>query len=424
MGVKVVRKSGRKGWYVQVCVNGRRYLRAAKTREAAYKARTDIEAALVAGTFIEPGQEEPKSIGFAEAVGRWRKEHVDVRLKPSSRRYYRSVITAWLLPAFGEKDVGAITRADVKAGVVRWKEEREAARAEQQAREAAAPTGRKKRRRRARPIGPRSIPNALRALRSFFSWAIEEELVRSNPVTNPSRIFKVEKPFHGDFLRPEEVPAYLDGLRAKAPRYFSLLRTMTFTGLRLGEALGLEWGDIDWMGRFLTVQRARWRDHTSTPKTVGSVRRVSLSSETIEVLREHKRLEAAAALAAGRSMPEKIFVNEMGSPMDGTKVWRAHNRALKAAGLRQIRVHDLRGTFAALLVSAGVPIYHVAKMLGHTDPATTARHYADLAPGATKETPAILERYVSAAAAGRDGNRMRTEGPGEKAAGKGGAVSP
>jgi integrase len=276
---------------------------------------------------------------------------------------------------------------------------------------------------RKRAVGIRSIPNALRTLRSFFSWAIEEELVSSNPVENPARIFKVDNPFHGDFLRPEEVPAYLKGLEAKAPRYFALLRTMVFTGLRLGEALGLEWGDIDWHGGFLTVQRARWRDHTTSPKTAGSIRRVNLSPETIKVLRAHRRVEAVAALEAARSMPEKVFVNEAGSPADESKVRKAHDRALKEAGLRRIRVHDLRGTFAALLVSAGVPIYHVSKMLGHSDPATTARHYADLAPGATRETPALLERYVAEASAGRDANGMRTAASAEVAAGKGEPVS-
>jgi len=116
-------------------------------------------------------------------------------------------------------------------------------------------------------------------------------------------------------------------------------------------------------------------------------------------------------------------VNEAGSPADESKVRKAHNLALKTAGLRRIRVHDLRGTFAALLVSAGVPLYTASKLLGHSDPATTARHYADLAPGATRETPVILERYISEHSAGRDANGMRTEAPSGEAAEKGEVVS-
>ena len=423
MGIKVVRPPGRKDWYLRISHNGERVTRHVGGREAAFAAKREIETALALGTFKLTNSRRERDITFRAAVGRWRNEHVEVRLKPSSQRYYGSIIEGWLLPVFGDVEVAAITRGDVKAAVTRWKTAREKVPTEREARKERPSVEDKQRRMRRRAVGLRSIPNVLRTLRSFFSWAVEEGLVSTNPVENPSRIFKVDEPFRGDFLRPEEVPAYLEGLRAKAPRHFAILRTMAFTGLRLGEALGLEWGDIDWNGGFLTVQRARWREHTTSPKTAGSIRRVNLSPETIEVLREHRRAEAAAALKAGRPMPEKVFVNEAGSPMDESKVRKAHAKALKAAGLRRIRVHDLRGTFAALLVSAGVPIYHVSRMLGHSDPATTARHYADLAPGATKEVPAILERYISGNSAGRNANQAQTDAPTEGSTGAGGSAS-
>jgi integrase len=57
---------------------------------------------------------------------------------------------------------------------------------------------------------------------------------------------------------------------------------------------------------------------------------------------------------------EREFVNQEGNPVDESKARKAHDRALKAVGLRRIRVQDLRGTYAALLVSAGVPVYHVS----------------------------------------------------------------
>ena len=77
---------------------------------------------------------------------------------------------------------------------------------------------------------------------------------------------------------------------------------------------------------------------------------------------------------------------------------------LKAAGLRHIRIHDLRGTYTSLAVSAGVPIYYVSKSLGHSDTAITERHYASLAPGAARELPNVIEQSV------RNANQMRTEG--------------
>ena len=84
-------------------------------------------------------------------------------------------------------------------------------------------------------------------------------------------------------------------------------------------------------------------------------------------------------------------------------------RNVKEAGLRHIRIHDLRGTYTSLAVSAGVPIYYVSKSLGHSDTATTERNYASLAPGAARETPNVMERYIQNATV-RNANQMRTEG--------------
>jgi integrase len=157
---------------------------------------------------------------------------------------------------------------------------------------------------------------------------------------------------------------------------------MTYAGLRIGEALALKWGCIDWNGKILTVQESSRQGHVGTPKTESSPRRVDLSPETIEVLQQHRKAIAAQSLKAGPPMPETVFVNEAGRPMDSSKVRRSHKAGLKEAKLRHIRIHDLRGTFTTLLVSAGAPIYHVSKALGHCDTATTERHYASLAPGA------------------------------------------
>ena len=87
------------------------------------------------------------------------------------------------------------------------------------------------------------------------------------------------------------------------------------------------------------------------------------------------------------------------------KIWR---KLADGAHLRHIRIHDLRGTYTSLAVSAGVPIYFVSKSLGHSDTATTEKHYASLAPGAARETPNILERFVRNATV-QNANQVRTE---------------
>jgi integrase len=85
-----------------------------------------------------------------------------------------------------------------------------------------------------------------------------------------------------------------------------------------------------------------------------------------------------------------VFVNEAGNPVDISKVRRAHLRGLKEVGLRAVRVHDLRGTYTSLIVSAGVPVYYVSAALWHTSTETILRHYANLVPGAAKEMPKVV----------------------------------
>jgi len=377
MGVKFREKVKGSGvWWIVICHGGRRkYIRVGSKETAKLKAR-EYEGKLTDGKLQLPDPDEPKGITFHEATERWMREHVHLKLKPSARHYYEGILSRRLEPEWGEWELAAIKRSDIKGAVARW-----------------AATGK----------GVRSIPNVLRTLRSIFAWAIEEELVLANPVLSPSKIFKVDAPPRSDFLRPEEVRPYLDALLERAPRYHVFFRLLIFGGLRLGEAIGLDWSCVDFNGRFIDIRVASWRGIVSTPKTAGSVRRVNLSHAMVEALKAHRRMLSEEVLRAGRPLPERVFVEwtkpedlpEVPTPLDEWKVRGAHARALKAAGLRHLRVHSLRATYASLLASAGVPMFHVAKLLGHSDVATTERHYAGLAPGVLREAPEVLERFVS-----------------------------
>ena len=162
----------------------------------------------------KPEKKQETGITFREAAARWRKEHVELRLKPSTKKYYVDLVKDFLNPFFGDMPLAEITRRNVKEAVAFWVERAKASESKR---------------------GERSIPNALRTGGALLSWAIEEELVTVNPFLNPGKVFKVES-FQGDYLRPEEVTPYLDGVRKKAPRYYPILRTMLYAGLRVGEA--------------------------------------------------------------------------------------------------------------------------------------------------------------------------------------------
>ena len=147
-------------------------------------------------------------------------------------------------------------------------------------------------------------------------------------------------------------------------------------------------------GRVLPRPLVTWRGYIGTPKS-GKSRKVTLSDEMLTVLKEHKRKAAEEALARGYPLPEWVFTNGAGQPMDESKVRKAHSIVLKAAGLRHIPLKNLRTTYGSLMVSAGVPIFHASKLLGHSSVETTERYYTKLAEGAASEAPEVLERYIT-----------------------------
>jgi integrase len=127
-----------------------------------------------------------------------------------------------------------------------------------------------------------------------------------------------------------------------------LWRTIALTGCRRGEALGLQWPDIDWEGRTITIQRTlagkAARRQLHEPKTASGRREVAASRFLMDLLKEHQRQQKRARLAAGPDWVETgfVFTTRTGRPLDGDNGRRAFKKLLKAAGLPpETRIHDL-----------------------------------------------------------------------------------
>jgi len=204
-----------------------------------------------------------------------------------------------------------------------------------------------------------------------------------------------------DPLTAEEEARLLGTARHSYPRHFSLLLCALRTGMRLGELLGLQWGDIDFQGRFIEVRRSLVEGGRIELPKKGKIRRVDLSlllGETLEKLRVRR---AEEALAKGwKQVPAWVFCNEEGRP-----IWksdferRVFHKALEKAGLRRIRFHDLRHTFASRLLQNGESIVYVKDQLGHHSIKVTVDVYGHLVPGANKAAVDRLDQQALAAMA-------------------------
>jgi integrase len=164
------------------------------------------------------------------------------------------------------------------------------------------------------------------------------------------------------------------------PEWHPFVLCLARSGLRLGEAVGLEWRDVDFQKRVLTIRRTERRGRVGVPKS-GKARRVDMSRQLAAALAGLRSLQEAEAALAGGAMPERVFSMPTGAPVHDdafrNNVWAP---LLRAAGLRYRKPHALRHTFASLLIEAGEPLKYVQEQLGHHSPAFTLAVYGHLLP--------------------------------------------
>ena len=144
--------------------------------------------------------------------------------------------------------------------------------------------------------------------------------------------------------------------------------------MRSGEIRGLQWGDIDWSSEQIHIRRS-WKEGAfHQPKTQASIRRIELPGFLLAELREWR-------LACPKGEHDLMFPNLVGRPMSNTNLLqRGFYPALRRAGLRKIRFHDLRHTFASLLIANGADIVRVSRLLGHSSPTITLNVYSHMLP--------------------------------------------
>jgi integrase len=223
-------------------------------------------------------------------------------------------------------------------------------------------------------------------LTMIFNYAAKHRWVDFNPAEHVDKLRKpvsAETPIDGNVLTPEEINRLLDA--ADGPKRRSdgtlvsnnhklLLQVAVFTGMRAGEILGLQWGDVDWNARQIHVRRAWKEGRFYQPKTPASIRRIDLPGVMIDRLRAWK-------LECPISEHDLVFPNLAGNPLSHTNLLqRVFHPALRRAGLRKIRFHDLRHTFASLLIANGEDVVRVSRLLGHASPTITLRVYSHMLP--------------------------------------------
>jgi integrase len=368
MGVTIRQKEKGKGkpWWVFIAHEGKRKSIRVGDRSAAVTLAAKIQEKLKACELqIAP---EKKMVTFGEYARKWLDSVT--HLKHSTLASYEGILRNHL-GALRDQPMDQIKRADIKT-LISAKQKKGG-------------------------LSPGTVRNIKAFVSKVFSEALEDEVIGVDPAKMLGKHINSKE--HKTDINPltrEEAKVFLDTVQAHYPRHYPFFLCALRTGLRLGELLTLQWGDIDFHGGFIEVRRSFTRGHYTTPKN-GKTRRVDMSPQLAETLKELRTERKRETLARGwREVPELVFVDTAGGLEDGNNLRkRVFHRALEKAGLRRVRIHDLRHTVATMLIQNGESLAYVRDQLGHSSIQITVDIYGHLEPGKNRAAVAKLDDNFS-----------------------------
>ena len=285
--------------------------------------------------------------------------------KTSTAYGYEGVIEQYLRPRFGNRPLDQIKRDDIKAMINALIE---------------------------KDLSRNTVRNALCVIRGIFNEAIEAGIVEVNPAARLGRFTRTAKTTEvkGVSLTPSEAEQFLQAAREICPEYHPLFLMALRAGLRRGELVAVQWGDIQFgkgeqdVNRFIVVQHNYVRREHTTTKSKKS-RRVDMSRELRRALIELRDKRLLESFLKGKNdiSDELVFLSPDGVILDPDNLYhRYFQPVLTKAGLWKIRLHDLRHTFGSLLIQSGASIVYVKEQMGHSSIQVTVDIYGHLIPGA------------------------------------------
>ncbi|AWN24261.1 hypothetical protein DKM44_14345 [Deinococcus irradiatisoli] len=319
-----------------------------KTRKEVADRLNALLAAQNKGSLVAPDQ-----LTFAVYLPQWLERKAAAGRKESTIAGYTNIIYRHLLPIIGERRVQSLEPGDFD---MLYRQLRE------------------------KGLRPRMV----QLIHVVLSGALKQATRYGITARNVAEL--VDRPqapaYTAEVWTGEQVMTFLDQIRSH--RWFVCFYLAVTTGMRRGELLGLQWSDIDFQERRLTVQRnlttAGRKVVMSEPKTKNGRRLIYLTQEALALLQEHRvaQEQQRAKLGAKWASTNHVFTTRTGTTIRPIKLSREFDLLGNQLGLPRIRLHDLRHTNASLAARQGMPLKVLSERLGHATPGFTAKTYQHL----------------------------------------------
>ncbi len=313
-----------------------------------------------------------RAITFREFTEIWKRDYGSKELSPTTYSRYLGILRTRILPYFGKFVLEKIRPTDIMKFYDMLESDTQIKRLKNNKGEKLT-----------KPLSRKTILEHHRLLRAMLTKAVYWQLIPSNPAerVQAPKATKPKRRYYDD----EQCKILLENLENLSDEYIkykvAVIITI-FTGVRLGELMGLEWTDISFKNSLISINKSSQYlsekgVFTKDPKTESSIREVAIPDFVVSLLEEYKVWYDNQKSILGEFWVDsnRLFVQANGKPMHPDTISKWFVKFVEQIGLPVINFHGLRHTNATLLISQNIDVAVVAARLGHAQITTTLNFY-------------------------------------------------
>ena len=371
-----IRQKSKGSWQIQIYTGTgpdgkpRRHFETVRGRKGdAQKRLTELLSSLDKGVYTPPGR-----VTVAEHLHKWLEGYVKTNCSQRTLDGYQSIIETHLVPALGHVQLNQLHPQAIQSYYGKALEK----------------------------LSARTVAKHHRLLSQALKYAVRQGYLGRNPcelVDAPSWKGKVMRT-----LTPFEVEILVDMVKNNS--IYPVMYTAVSTGLRQAELLGLRWRDIDLDMLSISVSQVLYKRRGvcqfKEPKTAHSRRRVAMTPKLALFLREYRAERESLYWQLGQllALDSLVFGSPEGKPLDPSILSHEFARVAKLASLQGVRFHDLRHTFASLMLLRGAKPKVISEALGHASVAFTMDTYSHIIEGMQSDAMELLDEVLPAGVSG------------------------